>query len=222
MADIKDFLNPTSMLTPGVAGGLTVSISMPLVIHFDMSFKWVALVVSLLFSLIIVLSFAEIKSKLLRGLYCVLNTLIIFSVSVGAGVTVDPLPKPPNLVAINGSNITLESSNSFSFSNLAKFLCVSSAMADPPEISLPNNATFPDTEEARPTSIAESLSTEGITTEPNDNHQLSLEEQIKKLEAEKKEAEERARKDEEIRKAQEQIFIEYEQRLQKYDKRWSW
>jgi len=34
MTDVKDFLNPTSMLTPGLAGGMVVSISLPLAVNF--------------------------------------------------------------------------------------------------------------------------------------------------------------------------------------------
>ena len=93
MPQIKDFLNPKSMMTPGIAGGLTVSISMTLVNAFNLEFTWVSLSISFLFGLLIVLSFKE--SLLLRCLYCILNSLIIFSVSFGAGKTIDPPPAPP-------------------------------------------------------------------------------------------------------------------------------
>lgn len=99
MPQMKDFLNPKSMLTPGIAGGLTVSISMTLVNAFNLKFTWVSLSVSFLFGLLIVLSFKE--SLLLRCLYGILNSLIIFSVSFGAGKTVDPPlapPKPPSSI----------------------------------------------------------------------------------------------------------------------------
>ena len=54
MPEIKDFLSPSAMLTPEIAGGLTVSISLPLAVHFEMSFKWVAIVVSFMFGMLII------------------------------------------------------------------------------------------------------------------------------------------------------------------------
>jgi len=95
MAQLKDFLNPKSMLTPGIAGGLAVSISMPLVTAFNLKYPWVLLAISFLFSLSVVISFRE--KVPLRCVYCVLNTLVIFSVSFGAGKTIDPPPTPPKL-----------------------------------------------------------------------------------------------------------------------------
>lgn len=94
MPDIKEFLNPTSMLTPGIAGGLTVSISMPLVFAFGLKFKWVSLAVSFLFGLLIVMGFTGV-SKYARPIYCVLNTLVIFSLSIGAATNIDSPPQPP-------------------------------------------------------------------------------------------------------------------------------
>jgi hypothetical protein len=95
MAEAKDFLNPHSMLTPGLAGGLTVSISMPLALAFSLSIKWLALVISLLLGLAIMLSIKEPLSKLQRFVYYTLNSLIIFSTALGAGINIDPPPKPP-------------------------------------------------------------------------------------------------------------------------------
>lgn len=40
MTEIKDFINPTSMLTPGIAGGLSASVAMPLVVRFDLKYPW--------------------------------------------------------------------------------------------------------------------------------------------------------------------------------------
>jgi hypothetical protein len=95
MAEAKDFLNPHSMLTPGLAGGLTVSISMPLALAFSLSIKWLALVISLLLGLAIMLSIKEPLSKLQRFVYYILNSLIIFSTALGAGINIDPPPKTP-------------------------------------------------------------------------------------------------------------------------------
>lgn len=95
MADTKEFLNPNSMLTPGIVGGLTVSISMPLSLHFGLSVKWVALTVSFLFGALIVVYSREAMAYLQRGLYWILNSLIIFSVSIGAAANIDPPPQVP-------------------------------------------------------------------------------------------------------------------------------
>jgi hypothetical protein len=95
MAEAKDFLNPHSMLTPGLAAGLTVSISMPLALAFSLSIKWLALAISLLLGLAIMLSIKEPLSKLQRFVYYILNSLIIFSTALGAGINIDPPPKPP-------------------------------------------------------------------------------------------------------------------------------
>lgn len=97
MAEAKDFLNPHSMLTPGLAAGLTVSISTPVALAFSLSVKWLALTISLLLGLAIILSIQEPLSKLQRFVYYILNSLIIFSTALGAGINIDPSPKPPAL-----------------------------------------------------------------------------------------------------------------------------
>jgi hypothetical protein len=95
MPELKDFLNPASMLTPGIAGGLTVSISMPIVMAFELKYKWVALLISFLFGLLISSSFKRVP-KFANTIYCILNTLVIFSLSVGAAINLDPPPRAPN------------------------------------------------------------------------------------------------------------------------------
>ena len=96
MADVKDFLNPSGTLTPGIAGGLAIAISLPLAINFGMSVKWTALVVSFLLGSVIILSFKEAISRLLRFVYWVLDSLIIFATAVGVGINVDHPPAPPS------------------------------------------------------------------------------------------------------------------------------
>jgi len=92
MADAREFLSPTSVLTPSAAGGLIVTIALPLADGFDLSFKLVALIVSFLLGLLIVLSGREPMTRSVRLLYVVLNSLIIFSVSLGIGISVDSPP----------------------------------------------------------------------------------------------------------------------------------
>ncbi len=96
MAEIKDFLNPHSMLTPGVAAGLTVTTSMPVALAFGLSVKWLALVVSCLLGLLIILAIKDPMSPLQRSVYYLLNSLIIFSTALGAGISIDSPPRPPS------------------------------------------------------------------------------------------------------------------------------
>jgi hypothetical protein len=89
---MQEFFNPKSMLTPGIAGGLTVTISMAIITAFDLKFPLVSLIISFLFGLLVVL---PLKEKIIvRALYCILNTLIIFSVSFGTGKNIDRPPTP--------------------------------------------------------------------------------------------------------------------------------
>jgi hypothetical protein len=95
MAEVKDFLSPQSALTPSVAGGLIVTISLPLADAFQCSFKFVALGVSFLLGALIVLSVGEIMTRSQRALHWVLNSLMIFAVSLGVAISVDSPPKAP-------------------------------------------------------------------------------------------------------------------------------
>ncbi len=97
MVEVKDFLNPNSMLTPGMAGGLTTSITVPLALSFGLKVPWVTLSVSALFALLIVLAIKERLSDLHRLVYFVLNTLIIFSISLGTAFNLDRMPKPSEM-----------------------------------------------------------------------------------------------------------------------------
>src|SRR3989442_8938505 len=96
MADVKEFLNPSGTLTPGVAGGLTIAISLPLAINFGMSVKWPALVVSFLLGSVIILSFKDPIPYLLRFVYWLLDSLIIFATALGVGISIDHPPAPPS------------------------------------------------------------------------------------------------------------------------------
>jgi len=96
MADVKEFLNPNGTLTPGIAGGLAIAISLPVAINFGISVKWIALVVSFLLGSVIILSFRDPISRLLRFVYWVLDSLIIFAMAVGVGFNIDSPPAPPS------------------------------------------------------------------------------------------------------------------------------
>jgi hypothetical protein len=78
---IQDFLTPEAMLTPGVAGSMTMMITNALATNFDMPRAWMGLVLSFVFGLLVLVS---TKGLLLKGLFYVLNSLVIFCVAVGA------------------------------------------------------------------------------------------------------------------------------------------
>jgi hypothetical protein len=77
-----EFLNPRSMITPGVAGSITMLITNTLGKQFDLPPNYTGLVLSCLIGLIV---FRAVKIPHLgeRVLYYIINSLIIFSVAVG-------------------------------------------------------------------------------------------------------------------------------------------
>lgn len=81
--DAKDFLNPSSMLTPGIAGSVAMMISNTLWLQFELPQKWSGLGLSFALGMLV---FAAGTAMPLwqRGIYYVLNSLIIFSMAVGA------------------------------------------------------------------------------------------------------------------------------------------
>jgi hypothetical protein len=91
MADTSEFLNPKSMVTPGVAGGLTMLITNALAKQFDLPGNWTSLMVSFLFGLLV---FGAALSIAQRLVFYVINSLIIFSVAVGANSAGQQLQQP--------------------------------------------------------------------------------------------------------------------------------
>jgi hypothetical protein len=78
---IQDFLTPEAMLTPGVAGSMTMMITNALATNFNMPRAWLGLSLSFVFGLLVLVS---TKGLLLKALFYVLNSLVIFCVAVGA------------------------------------------------------------------------------------------------------------------------------------------
>jgi hypothetical protein len=78
---IQDFLTPEAMLTPGVAGSMTMMITNALATNFNMPRAWLGLSLSFVFGLLVLVS---TKGFLLKALFYVLNSLVIFCVAVGA------------------------------------------------------------------------------------------------------------------------------------------
>ena len=193
MAEVKEFLNPKSMMTPGVAGGLTVTISLPIAVQFGLSFKWIALSVSLLLSFIVVLPFEDVKSKILKGLYIILNALIIFSVSMGAGITIDPPPKLP----------VLSKNHQFEPNKINSLFC----------------SLFSMSAYARDNVIIESNQNEDKKSAQEDDPD---EKEQQKLKDELRRNKERLEQEEAAILKQNKDIEQYRIMRETYDKRWSW
>lgn len=79
---VHDFLNPASMMTPGVAGALTMMIANTVSQQFDAPVSWVALMVAFLCGAVVWTADAE--SVIRKSIFYVLNSLIIFCVAAGS------------------------------------------------------------------------------------------------------------------------------------------
>jgi len=85
MENAQEFLNPNSMLTPGVAGAVTMAITNTFAAQFKLIEPWpaaVALTVSFLLGLLVMA--AKAMPYWQRFIYYVLNSLIVFTVAVGS------------------------------------------------------------------------------------------------------------------------------------------
>jgi hypothetical protein len=81
----KEFLNPSSMLTPGLAGGMTMAITNVVARQFDLDAPgpaYLGLGLSFLFGLLVWMS--QEASQVKRFVLYVLNSLVIFVVAVGS------------------------------------------------------------------------------------------------------------------------------------------
>jgi hypothetical protein len=84
--ELKEFLNPNSTLTPGVAGAMTMIITNTLASQFAALVAWVpeiGLLISFLFGLMVMAAAAAVPFWQ-RSVYYILNSLIIFTVAVGS------------------------------------------------------------------------------------------------------------------------------------------
>lgn len=79
---LSDFLNPRSMLTPGIAGSLTMAITNTLAAQFALPPNYSGLAISFLFALLVYISASQHRWYE-RVLYLALNSLIIFSIALG-------------------------------------------------------------------------------------------------------------------------------------------
>ena len=83
---MKDFINPKSMLTPGVAGSLMMFLVNGVTLQFpEIPIRFLALFLSFLIGAIVWASETEGKLAVVqKAIYWVLNSLIIFVVGFGA------------------------------------------------------------------------------------------------------------------------------------------
>ncbi len=81
MGQTHDFLNPESMITPGVAGSITFALTNALTMQFNLPTRWTGIVISFMLGTIV------FKAKKLpiwnKIVLYVLNSLIIFAFATG-------------------------------------------------------------------------------------------------------------------------------------------
>jgi hypothetical protein len=83
---MDDFLNPKSMLTPGIAGGIVMLITNTVCLQFpELTPRWLGLLLSFLLGLLVFMAGSIPKWQ--ASLYYLLNSLIIFSVAMGTANT---------------------------------------------------------------------------------------------------------------------------------------
>jgi len=138
---MNDFLNPKSMLTPGVAGALMMFLVNGLAFQFpELSLRYLALFMSFLIGSVV--WFSDLKGRapmVQKCVYWVLNSLVIFVVGFGtsnlaADVTSETPPGQP--------------------SHTMQLLAPTSAFAEPTE---PATATGTATSEAQLRAMSERL-----------------------------------------------------------------
>jgi hypothetical protein len=90
---VEEFLQPKAMLTPGIAGGVTMLIANALWVAFGFPQRWTSLALSFLLGLLV---FVATNVPLWqRAVYYLVNSLIIFSVSIGTNYVGVGLTHPP-------------------------------------------------------------------------------------------------------------------------------
>ncbi|HMC18739.1 MAG TPA: hypothetical protein VKH16_05920 [Gemmatimonadales bacterium] len=93
-ARVDEFLQPKAMLTPGIAGGVTMLIANALWVAFSLPPRWTSLVLSFVVGLLVFVAKGGVPGWQ-RTVYYVLNSLIIFSVSIGTNYVGVGLTHPP-------------------------------------------------------------------------------------------------------------------------------
>src|SRR5437764_14463851 len=94
------------MLTPGIAGGVTMLIANALWVAFSLPPRWTSLVLSFVVGLLVFVAKGGVPAWQ-RALYYVLNSLIIFSVSIGTNYSVVGLTLSPVQHGTTGDTVAL-------------------------------------------------------------------------------------------------------------------
>src|SRR5207244_12134573 len=92
---VEEFLQPKAMLTPGIAGGVTMLIANALWVAFSLPPRWTSLVLSFLLGLLVFVATTRVPVWQ-RAVYYLLNSLIIFSVSIGTNYVGVGVTRPPH------------------------------------------------------------------------------------------------------------------------------
>ena len=91
---VEEFLQPKAMLTPGIAGGVTMLIANALWVAFSLPPRWTSLALSFLLGLLVFVATTRVPVWQ-RAVYYLLNSLIIFSVSIGTNYVGVGATRPP-------------------------------------------------------------------------------------------------------------------------------
>ena len=94
-AKVDEFLNPKAMLTPGIAGAVTMLIANALWVAFGLPPRWTSLMLSFVLGLLVFVGRSGGVPGWQRTVYYLLNSLIIFSVSIGTNYAGVGLTHPP-------------------------------------------------------------------------------------------------------------------------------
>ncbi len=78
---VEEFLNPNSMLTPGIVGSMIMMITNTVTYNFELPSKWVGLALSFMVGLLVVMN--VVLPMWQRIIYYALNSLFIFAMAVG-------------------------------------------------------------------------------------------------------------------------------------------
>ncbi|MBU1311917.1 MAG: hypothetical protein KKE30_20535 [Gammaproteobacteria bacterium] len=89
-----EFINPKSMMTPGIASTAILLVANTLNLHFELKASVTALVLSFLIGLVVFL--AEQMKLIERVIYYIVNSLILFSMAVGGNQGIVSLSAPVN------------------------------------------------------------------------------------------------------------------------------
>ncbi len=89
----EEFVQPKSILTPTVAGGITMLIANALSVTFGAPPRYTAIALSLVLGVFLVTT-SQGSKPWLRVVYYVVNCLIIFSVSMGSNAALAAWTRP--------------------------------------------------------------------------------------------------------------------------------